>query len=205
LKIPLGEERGEMKRICLIILLLMATAVVGCGGIRFSQETPEAKDFHPRGIAVLPVGSAFPQETTEAAEKVLAEVVADRDWFARVVSSGDVRKIMSSSGEAKKILTDYLDKVKSVNFSDPDLSRKMGELLQVDAFLICDIDLWNYNITGVNKSAHVGMSMKLIEAGTGTVMWKAVHNEAKEYRFFKPNLSSMGKSLAQRMIRRMPH
>lgn len=194
-----------MKGIRLSILMFILAAFVGCGSIRYSQVAPEAKDFHPQRIAIMPVGSAFPAETTEAAEKVLADAVSGRGWFTRVVSSEDVKKIMLSSEETKKVLTDYLDKLKSVNFSDPDLSRKIGETLQVDAFLISDIDLWNYNTTGVNKSAHVGLSMKLIDAGTGTVMWKAVHNEKEEYRFFRPSLSRMGKGLARSMLRRMPH
>jgi len=36
--------------------------------------------------------------------------------------------------ELNKAMTEYLAKLQTVNFSDPNLSRKIGELLNVDAF-----------------------------------------------------------------------
>jgi len=37
----------------------------GCGGIRYSQVAPNAKDFHPKKIGVLPVESE-PSKRQEA-------------------------------------------------------------------------------------------------------------------------------------------
>ena len=53
--------------------------------------------------------------------------------------------------------------------------------------------------------AKAGLSMKLIEAETGRIAWKAGHNIVNEYTFLKPDLKDMGKSVANAMIDAMPH
>jgi hypothetical protein len=56
-----------------------------------------------------------------------------------------------------------------------------------------------------DKIARVGLSMKLIDTTTGKTMWRAGHLVTEEYRFLRPELTSMALSLTRKMIDRMPH
>lgn len=85
------------------------------------------------------------------------------------------------------------------------MSKGIGEAIPADAFLFVTVEYWNYALQGDNKVAKVGMSMKLVEAATGKVVWKAAHEEVKGYKLIKPALADVARSLARDMISRMPH
>jgi len=50
----------------------------------------------------------------------------------------------------------------------------------------------------------VGMGIKMIDAATGRILWKAGHSKAEKYRLFKPELLDVAKSLFKEMIAYMP-
>ena len=188
---------------CLAVIALLLLA--GCGGkIRYTQSAPEAKDFHPKRLAVLYVNAdAFP-EAEGKGEKIIADVLARKGWFEKVEKPETIQGQMAKNPDLKKTVEDYLSKLKTVNFSDPDLSKKIGEAYNIQGFIIGRIDLWNYSVEGEKKLAKVGMEMKLVNAATGKVLWRANHNRIEEYRWFKPDLSDMARSLVKDMARYMP-
>ena len=102
-------------------------------------------------------------------------------------------------------MTDYLSKLRTVNFSDPDLSKKMGEMAKVDAFLLVSVDIWNYTVEKGDKVAKVSLGMKLYEAATGKIMWKAGHQIADSYILIKPDLPKVARNVVKEMVDYMPH
>jgi TolB-like protein len=50
----------------------------------------------------------------------------------------------------------------------------------------------------------VGLSLRLVDATTGTTVWKARHERSKSYMFYRPNLKDIAKELAAEMIKAMP-
>ncbi|HMS85200.1 MAG TPA: hypothetical protein PKD12_16275 [Nitrospira sp.] len=50
----------------------------------------------------------------------------------------------------------------------------------------------------------VGLSLRLIDATTGTTVWKTRHKWSKGYMFIKPSLKDIAKELADKMITYMP-
>jgi hypothetical protein len=196
--------RGRCLRMLLGVLLMVL--IVGCGAnLRYSQVAPEAKNFHPKRIAVFPVDVKGYPEAGGVIDQIISTVLVDRGWFADVVSADGVKKLMGSNEEFKKAVTEYLQKLQTVNFSDPDLSRKIGQALPGEAFLVVQVDEWNYVIQSDDKVAKVGLEIRLVEAETGKIIWKASHDELREYRFFKPALPAVARSVARDMISCMPH
>jgi hypothetical protein len=47
--------------------------------------------------------------------------------------------------------------------------------------------------------------MKLVDTKTGKTIWRAGHLVSEEYRFLKPELTNMGRSMVRKMIDQMPH
>ncbi|MFB3925949.1 MAG: hypothetical protein ACE14T_07825 [Syntrophales bacterium] len=194
------------KRTGLILLVFFMVVCTGCGsGIRFSQSAPEAAAFHPQSIAVLPVAVGSYGDAKGIADRIIAEVLADKGWFKRVVSADDFQKRLGADEEVRKVVTEYLNKITNVNFSDPDLSRRIAEVYQIDAFLVVGVDLWNYTVESGKKTAKIGLNFQLVDARSGRIMWKARHSRVDTFVVLKPALAGMAKSLTRQMIAYMPH
>ena len=75
---------------------------------------------------------------------------------------------------------------------------------QVDAFFVINVDFWNYTRENDKKIGKVGLGIKMIEASTGKIMWKAGHHEAESYMLIKPDLANVAKNLIKTMVGEMP-
>ena len=193
------------KRVAFLGILILAFTLLGCGGLRYSQVAPAAKDFHPQKIGVLPVDVGTYEEARGVIDQVIAGILVDKQWFTDVVAGDTINNQIQSNDELRKAVLDYLSKLKTVNFSDPELSKKIGEISKVDAFLVVNVDYWNYTKEGDDKVGKVGIGIKMIDAKTGKILWKASHHEAETYMLIKPKLPAVAKSLVKKMIGEMPH
>lgn len=197
--------KSFVKYITIIFVLL---SVVGCGGLRFSQSAPEAKDFHPRIVAVFPVeiwNHKDAADSRDAVEQIVAGSLVEKKWFSGVVYADTLKKQIQANDELKKAMTEYLSKLRMLDFPDSDLSKKIGELAKMDAFLMISVDEWEYTVERDNKLAKVGMTMELYDVSTGKLMWKAGHTITEEYMIIKPDLPKVAQTLARKMISNMPH
>jgi hypothetical protein len=188
-----------------VLALFLVLTLAGCGGLRYSQAAPEAKGFHPQRIGILPADVGPYEEARGAVDKVIAAVLVNKKWFADVVDADTINRQVQSNEELRKAVVEYLTKVRTVNFSDPALSRRIGELCRVDALLVVNVDYWNYTTENEKKIGKVDLSLKLVEASTGKFMWKASHSEASRYYLIKPDLRDVAQSLFKTMIDEMPH
>jgi hypothetical protein len=193
----------KIARFCTIILAFLI--LTACGGLRFSQVAPEAKNFHPQRVAVLPADVGTYEEARGSVEQVFAGVLVDKKWFTDVVDAQSITTQMQASEDYSKAMFDYLLRLKTVNISDPVLSKKIGDQSKVDAFFIINVDYWNYTRENDKKIGKVGLGIKMIETSTGKVMWKAGHHQEESYILIKPDLPDVAKSLVKTMSEEMPH
>ena len=195
-----------MRRVFIVsLVILLFVTLFGCGGLRYSQVAPEAKNFHPKAVGVLPVDVGTYEEARGVIDQVIAGVLVDTQWFTDVVAADTISNQLQSNEELRKVYLDYISKLKAVNFSDPEMSKKIGEISKVDAFLVINVDYWNYTKENEKKVAKVGIGIKMIDASSGKILWKAGHHEAEDYTFFKPKLPDVAKDLVKKMIKEMPH
>jgi hypothetical protein len=190
---------------CTLVIFVLAT--IACTGLRFSHLAPEAKDFHPQKIAVFPVEMLNCEETKgarEIVENIIASSLAEKKWFANILEAEKLNKQIKDNQELSKVMTEYLSKLR-IPFSDPDLSKKIGELAKVDAFLMVNVDEWEYTVEKNEKVAKVGMTMQLYDASTGKLMWKAGYDIKESYILIKPALPEVSRDVARKMIFSMPH
>jgi hypothetical protein len=187
------------------ILTILLLGLLGCGGLRYSQLAPEAKDFHPQRIAVLPADTtAFP-EAKASIDRVFAEVLAEKKWFTDIVGGEAIGRRLETDAELRQTVTEYLAKLQKVSYSDPELSGKIGALTRTEALLLVQVDYWKYTMEDDTKMGKVGISITMIEAKTGKTIWRAVHNRASDYMIIKPDLPDVARGLIREMIGQMPH
>ena len=195
-----------MKRTCILsIVVLLVVTFFGCGGLRYSQVIPEAKDYHPKRVGVFPVDVGIYEEAGGIIDKVIAGVLVDKGWFTKVIAADTISKQIQANKEVRKVYLDYISKLKEVSFSDPELSRKIGEKMEVDAFLVANLEYWNYTKVDDDKVAKVDIGIKMIDAASGKILWKAGHQEVETYMLIKPKLPDVAKGLVKKIIREMPH
>ncbi len=188
-----------------VLSVVLIAGIVGCGGLRYSEVSPEARDFHPRRIAVLPSdGTTFPEARGDI-DRLFAEVLSDRKWFDGVTGGEAIGRRMESDAGFRQVVTDYLAKLANVSFSDPALSGRIGELTGVQGFLLVRIDYWNYTTEQDKKVAKVSLTVRLVEAKTGKILWTAFHHRISDYLIIKPDLPDVARDLIREMVDHMPH
>ena len=187
------------------ILAIAVLSAIGCGGLRFSQLDPAAKDYHPKRIAVFPADVGTYEEARNHIEQIVPGVLMDKKWFSDITDTASLNRQIQANEALRKATTDYLSKLQTLNYSDPALSKKIGELTKTDAFLLVAVDYWNYTVEKDKKLAKVSVGLKLIDAETGKMMWKAGHHVADSYMLIKPDLSDVARSVVKEMVSEMPH
>jgi len=205
------DQQGDMVMknkswFCAGLLTALIMSIIACGGsIRYAERDPDMKDFHPRTIGLLSVDLGTYGEAKGAIDEIIIAALIEKQWFATVLTSDALKNQLKNDQELQNTVADYLLKLNTVNYSDPALSKRIGDSLKIEAFLIVTVDSWNYTTVKEEKVAKAGLSMKLVEAGTGRIAWKAGHNIVEEYTFLRPDLKNAGKSVVNAMIGAMPH
>lgn len=190
----------------MVVVVLLCVAFSACGELRFSRVAPEIDEFHPETIGILPVDTGvYKEEAGGDADGLITDVVEGKRWFSTVVSPRKIAELMERDDRLRDTVTEYLAKLKTVHFSDPELSRYIGKACDVEALLVVGVDFWNYTSQGNDQLVKAGFSMNLVAAQTGEVMWKANHFDTEDYRWFKPDLTAFARDVAKDMISHMPH
>lgn len=193
------------RRGLLFLGLCFVLVLSACGGLRYSQVSPGMQDFHPKSIAVFPVDVGVNEPARGVIDKAVVDLLVSKGWFVKVLSPEELARQSQSNEELKTSLEKYINKLKMVNFSDPDLSLKIRQLSGIDAFLLVEVASWEYTMEKEDNAGKVGLEMQLIEASTGKTVWKAGHQVMETYKVWKPELSGLAKSLAGKMLSFMPH
>ncbi len=186
------------------ILIALLFCVSACGGLRFSQLDPAAENYHPRRIAIFSTDVGTYEEARPHIDQIVAGVLVEKKWFEDVIDAPSLQRQTTANPELRKAMLDYLSKLHTLNFSDAELSKEIGEVTKTDAFLLVSLDFWNYTTEKDKKIARVGMAMRLIDAPTGKIMWKAGHTRDESYMLIKPALPNVARSLAAQMVGYMP-
>lgn len=193
--------RPATRIIALVSYVLLLSA---CGGLQESWEGPGARVFRPQTIAVLPPMSSQYDSAREDIQEVLAIALNKQNTVERVVSPENVTDIFQASKEAFDSLVFYFSRLEMTGQSDKDSAIKLGRALSVDSFLVVRVNSWEYVRKEGDNVGRVGLSLRLVDAATGTTVWKARHERSSSYMFIKPNLKDIAKELADEMIKYMP-
>ncbi|HOG18166.1 MAG: hypothetical protein A4E73_01890 [Syntrophaceae bacterium PtaU1.Bin231] len=187
------------------LAFVLVFLLAACAELRYSQSSPGAKDFHPKKVLVLPADVAAYGEARGVVEEIVGTVLTDRGWFTEVIAGSALAKRMAENAELRTAVTAYTAKLNSLSFSDPEASRRIADLSGADALLAVNVDMWNYAREKDDKFAKVGLGMRLIDAGSAAIVWKAGDLAIDQYRVIKPELADVARSLVKRIIDYMPH
>jgi hypothetical protein len=187
-----------------ILLCVLPLLIAGCGGLQEVWEGPGARMFRPQAIAVLPPMASQYDSAREDIQEVLSAALNKVANIERVVSPENVTDIFQASKEAFDALVFYFSRLEMTGQSDKDSALKLGKAMNVDSFLVVRVNSWEYMRKEGDNVGRVGLSIRLVDATTGTTVWKARHERSSSYMFYRPNLKDIAKELAAEMIKAMP-
>lgn len=195
--------RAHTVRILALMCVIMMLAA--CGGIRYSRVSEGVQNFHPASIGVLPVDEGAYVEATDVADGIIAGVLQEKAWFKTVVPPDTIKAEMAAKSNVQDMIIRYLEKLDKLNYSDPELSKEIGATYGIEVFLVATVDSWTYTTAEGDKVARVGLSMILVQAETGLIVWRAGHHTIKDYWFIKPDLQDLARTVVKDMLDEMPH
>lgn len=193
-----------MKKFAGLILIVLSFALAGCGGINFVQFSPEAKDFHPSAIAILPATVGEFESSRDIVDTVVSRKMVETRLFENVIDNATIRGRIGTSTELANDVGAYIQKINTLGISDPAASAKLKESLGADAFFLTYVTSWGYGRMDGNKIARVGLGIKLVDASKGTIIFKANHELVEEYWMLKPDLSKIAEKLVTMLLKEMP-
>lgn len=186
---------------CVVIL-----AMTGCASINYNEIAPNAGAFKPKVAVVLPsikMPEGVEQQVDNVVKAIYDAAVATKR-FDRVMDPMDARFQMFNNRELQDAIISYTTKLRSLGVSDKESCRKIGEIYQVDTIIVGDVGKWGHVKYASEKAGEVGLAIKMVDAATGSVYWKASHTAKKTYSLFKPDLAEMATELAKKIFEYMP-
>jgi hypothetical protein len=194
------------KMMAVILMSVFMFGLLGCaGGIDFSQVSPDAKDFHPRTIAVLPPIVGEFESSRDTVGDVISQQLRKSGRFDTVLGAETIKIKIAKSNELANDIADYYQKLNTLGVSDPYLAAKLGEIFSADALFIAYVTSWGYERMEGGNVARVGLGIKLVSTSKGTMMWKAGHELVEGYWIFKPELDDLVKELLDMLMEEMPN
>lgn len=191
-----------MKRLVSIFILM---GLFGCAGLNYSQISPDAGDFHPKTIAILPATVGGYEAARDVVDTVVSDNLAKSGWYDKVADTAAIKTQITNSAELAKDIEGYMHKLNTIGISDPSLSSKIRNALQADALVLTYVTSWGYGRMEGNKIARIGLGIRLVDASKGTIIWKANHELIKDYWFVKPDLNKVANELMGIFLKEMPH
>ncbi len=189
--------------LCSFMVILTMT---GCASINYNEIAPNARTFKPKVAVVLPaikMPEGVEQEVDKVVEAIYNAAVATKR-FDRIMDPMDARFQMFNNRELQDAVMSYTAKLRSLGVSDRESCRKIGEIYQVDTIIVGDVGKWGHIKYANEKAGEVGLAIKMVDAATGSVYWKASHTAKKTYSLFKPDLADMAIDLAIKIFDFMP-
>jgi PBP1b-binding outer membrane lipoprotein LpoB len=185
------------------VLGILLLTLTGCGGLQEMWEGPSAESFKPKTIAVLPPMVGAYEGAREASQAVLISVLGKSGRYQMIAGLDSVNGAFSNK-EASDLLAAYYSKLETTGQSDKDMAVKIGQLVQADAILVPKVNNWEYGRAEGDSFGKVGLGLRLIDAGTGGIVWKGRHEKVQTYMVFKPALKDIAEDLSEYMVKYLP-
>lgn len=130
-----------IKKMSLVIVVLLFT-ITGCSGIKFSQLSPDAKDFHPKTIAVLPATVGEHESARDTIDTVVSRKLAESHLFDNIADAVTIKGQIAASEDLSGDIQSYIQKLNTLGVSDPAISAKLKDALNSDALLLTYVTSW---------------------------------------------------------------
>ena len=187
----------------LLFLFILITTLTSCSGLQEMWEGPASRGFYPKTVAILPISGAY-DSAREDVEEVVAKVLMKSRKVEKVVPPEQVTDTFQTTKDAFDALVTYFTRMETTGQSDKQSAMKIGSALNADSLLVVKVNAWEYTREEGDNIARVGLSMRLIDAINGAIVWKARHQIQESFLWMRPDMKDLATKLTSEMIKFMP-
>ncbi|MCP4295116.1 MAG: hypothetical protein GY786_05880 [Proteobacteria bacterium] len=101
----------------------------------------------------------------------------ETEFFNSYISEVEVRQRLKNDQIIRQASQIYLDSLVTVAVSDKDLSSIIGDYLEVDSFLVFQVDLWPCS-SCVSKDI-MSIKLRLVESENGSIVWTGISQKSE--------------------------
>jgi hypothetical protein len=186
--------------------LICAVITTSCSSINYNEAAPNASSFKQKVGVVLPT-IKMPEGADQEADRVvkaLYDAAVATKRFERVIDPATAKSQMAENSQLQDAVMTYISKLRTLGVSDKEAAKKIGEIYQADTIVAVEVGKWGYVKYADEKAGEVGIAIKMADAATGSVYWKAAHAGKKTYKLFKPDLADLAADISSSIFAVMP-
>jgi len=183
---------------------------------KLSKETlskkDKAKEGHDELIALLGKSTAVftAVMSKDVSQKALADIndsivsqISDAQFFEKVLAAEKSQTLLQKNMELNQKKEMYLDSLVFVSVSDKDISNPLGKYLEVENFLVFQIDQWPS--TDSNSQHSFLMKLRLIDTESGHVIWTGIAENRELNQEESTNIDRTALNLASKLAESFFH
>lgn len=143
------------------------------------KEHPELLDLLGKSVAVFSVFSdkKTPTETAQELHSLVLAKIEEKPVFPSVLDDKSLNSLLTQNKVLAQKKEIYLDSLTAVSVSDRDISNPLGAHLDVENFLVYQLDQWP--IQSGDAPAGFRMKLRVVDAKTGLIIWTAIAESRK--------------------------
>ncbi len=176
-------------------IFLAALLVIGCSGSGTFTDTiaehsrkaileerkleeiktyPEAIDLIGNSAAIFSIfgTKAVPLQSAEKLHKAMITKVQGMALYNTILSDEKLNALLEKNPRIAQGKEIYLDSLTVVSVSDKDLSNPLGHYLDVDNFLVFQLDRWPCLTCRDDKGLR--MKLRLVDAKSSHIIWTGI-------------------------------
>ncbi len=166
-----------------------------------TKTHPETADLVGASVTVFSVflDSTIPVETATYLHQKISQNIQSKTLYAYHLSDKDLNNLLRQNGKLAQVKELYMDSLTVVSVSDKDISNPLGKYLNVDNFLVFQVDQWP--CFDCKADPQIRMKLRLVDAETGFILWTAIAENKKISEKEGGNLMKLVDHLSDQMTK----
>lgn len=175
------------------------TAILEERKIEETKAYPEAIDLLGNSAAVFSFfgTKSIPLQSAEKLHKAVISRIEGLTFYQSILSDEQLNAMLEKNpgmAQGKEI---YLDSLTVVSVSDKDLSNPLGRYLNVDNFLVFQLDRWPC-LTCKDDNG-IRMKLRLVDAKSSHIIWTGIAEKRKLDGEEAANVEALALNLAEQL------
>ncbi len=164
------------------------------------QKTyPEARDLLGKSAVMFSVFAtqSLPLKSAESLHAAVGKKLQNIAFYSKVVSDEELNELLLKNSRLAQAKEIYLDSLTVVAVSDKDISNPLGNYLNVDNFLVFQLDQWPCQ--GCTNNKGIRMKLRLVDAKSSYIIWTGIAEKRKLNEEESANLEATAVDLAEEL------
>jgi len=131
-------------------------------------------DLLGKSAAVFLVNNSpkTPPEIIKDLDQIFIKKLLESNLFVSAKPTEQVNKQLIKHAQIKQLSEIYLDTLTNISISDKDISRPMAEYLNVDNFVVLQIDNWPCSECLLHD--RIRLKIKVVNATSSAILWTGI-------------------------------